>query len=198
MSLWADGFWADGFWADGFWSELVAGLDVRNYFLARRASVACDYTFADAIVDPGESYKVELDLFPMCASYWRANERYPAIGEYLRPRLANGFSYEVTTAGSSAQREPAWPRTIGGTVQNGSVVFTCRAAGTNGVMEITSPTAISDPTGLTIGSVSVSESTKILATYSAGTLGQDYDAVFTFTLNGATRVARQTVKVRRR
>jgi hypothetical protein len=83
-------------------------------------------------------------------------------------------------------------------VQNGSVVFTCRAAGTNGVMEITSPTAISDPTGLTIGSVSVSESTKILATYSAGTLGQDYDAVFTFTLNGATRVARQTVKVRRR
>jgi len=156
-----------------------------------------NYTFDDVTVDPGESHKVLLDLFDICANFWTPNEQVD-LTEYVRPRLANGFAYEVTTAGLTARREPIWPRTIGATVASGSAVFTCRAAGSNGLMAITSPSAVSDPTGLTIGSVSVSESTKILATYSGGTLGQDYDAVFTFTLNGVTRVARQVVKVRKR
>jgi hypothetical protein len=51
---------------------------------------------------------------------------------------------------------------------------------------------------VTIAAVSVEEYTNILATYSGGGLDQDYDATFTFTLNGVTRVARQRVSIRKK
>lgn len=147
-------------------------------------------------LDPGESFKVIIDLYGMCANFWRGNEQFGTT-EYIRPTHANGYSYECTTAGTSGSREPIWPKTIGATVQDGSVTWTCRAAADNGLNAITNPSAASDPTGLTIASVTASESTKILATYSGGTVGQQFDAVYTFTLNGVTRVARQRVKVRK-
>jgi hypothetical protein len=155
------------------------------------------YTFDPVQVDPGGSRKVVLDLFDQCANFWRENEQW-SLGEFIRPPLATGFAYECTTEGTSAHRPPVFPRTIGQTVEDGSAVWTCRAAGTNGLNAISGLQFVSDPTGLTISGVSVDEATKILATYSAGTLGQDYDAVYTFTLNGVTRVARQTVQVRKR
>jgi hypothetical protein len=177
--------------------------DVRFDFRSRRATrrfpaIVSDteYTFAPAVKDPAESLKVRLDLFGQCANFWAANEQF-SQGEYARPNRPNGYSYEATTAGTSGYREPIWPQTLGRTVQDGSVVWTCREASTNGLAEITSPSASPDPTGLTIADVSVSELTKILATYSGGSEGDDYDAVFTFTLNGVTRVARQTVQVRK-
>jgi hypothetical protein len=156
-----------------------------------------EYRFGAVAMDPAETLQVTLNLFRICASFWRGNEPY-ASSEYVRPNRATGFAYECTTAGTSAGREPVWPRVISSTVTDGSAVWTCRAAEANAISAVSSPSAASDPTGLTIGSVSVSESAKILATYSGGTLGQDYDAVFTFTLNGATRVARQRVQVRKR
>lgn len=156
-----------------------------------------DYTFDPIEVDPGESRKVTLDLFGKCANFWRPNEQY-ASTEFIRPTRATGFSYECTTAGTTSEREPIWPRAIGLTVTDGSVVWTCRAASTNGLNAITSPSATPDPTGFTIGGVSVEEAHKILATYSGGQLGQNYDAVFTFTLNGVSRVARQRVEFRKR
>jgi hypothetical protein len=154
-------------------------------------------TFPDALKDPAEELKVTLNLFRYCASFWRPNEQY-ALNEYARPGRATGFAYQSTTAGTSGAREPTWPRTLGATITDGSVTWTCVVAETNGLNVISSPSAVSDPTGLTIGSVSVSEATKILATYSGGTLDQDFDAVFTFTLNGVTRVARQRVLIRKR
>lgn len=160
---------------------------------------ARDYRFDDHLgKDPAEAAPVVLDLFSLCANFWTTNEQY-SQGEFVRPNRATGFSYECTTAGTSGFREPNdWPTTIGATKTEGSVTWTCRAAGSNGLNAITSPSAVSDPTGLTIGSVSVSESTKILATYSGGVEDQEYDAVFTFTLNGVTRIGRQRVPVRKR
>jgi len=155
------------------------------------------HTFPDALKDPGAGKKVELNLFTYCANYWRPNELVQ-VGEFYRPTRPTGYSYEVTTAGTFGAREPVWPTSEGGTVPSGSAVLTCRAAGANGLNAISDVSATSDPTGLTISDVSVSETAKILATYSGGTLGQDYDAVFTYTLNGVTRVARQTVKIRKR
>lgn len=152
-----------------------------------------EWTFAPVEVDPAETKKVTLNLYRWCANFWRANEAYELL-DFIRPTKANGFAYECATAGTSASSEPIWPRTLGQTIADGSVVWTCRAASTNGLNVISSPSAVSDPIGLTISSVSVSESTKILANYSGGTLGQQYDAVFTFTLNGVSRVARQRVK----
>jgi len=155
------------------------------------------FTFDPVAVDPGESFKVELDLFGKCASFWLPNEQYASL-EYARPNRANGFAPQVTTPGTSGVREPIWPRTLGATVIDGSVTWTMAEAGLNGLNPITSPSAASDPAGLTISNVAVSESTKILATYSGGTLDRHYDAVFTFTLNGVTRVARQRVEFRKR
>lgn len=155
-----------------------------------------DYRFKPATKDPGESFQVTLNLFRMCANYWRANEQYQT-NEFIRPNKPTGFSYQAQGAGTSGGREPNWPKTLSATVADGSLTWITTAAAANGVNPITSPSATAD-TGLTVGSVVASESTKILATYSSGNDGQDYDAVFTFTLNGVARVARQTVKVRKR
>lgn len=158
------------------------------------------YTFPDVIKDPGASKKVRLDLYAACANRWRANEAYSAA-EYVRPRTpkSTGFAYECTTAGLSGANEPRWPRAIGETVPDGSIVWTCRAAALNGLNVLSAPSAVADPTGgLTVESVSVEEGHKLLATYVGGTLGQDYDAVFSFTLDGVPQVARQRVLVRKR
>lgn len=49
-----------------------------------------------------------------------------ALGVLRRPTVSNGFRYEVTTAGTTSGTEPTWPTTIGTTVTDGTVVFTCR------------------------------------------------------------------------
>lgn len=151
----------------------------------------------DALKDAAESLKVSIDLYDLCAVKWRPNEDYSSA-EFIRPPVPNGFSYEVTTGGRTGTSPQRFPTTIGQTVVSGSVTLTCRASSAGGVNAITSPTATSDPTGLTISNVAVSESHKILATYVGGTEGQDYDAVYSFTLDGVTRIARQKVQVRKR
>jgi hypothetical protein len=151
-----------------------------------------NYTFEPIDKDPAESRVVELELFNKCANFWRPNEQYQP-NEYVRPNIATGFAYQTTTGGTSGLREPRWPNS--GTVNDGSVLWTAAAAGANGLNPVSAPSAVSSPAGLTIASISVSETTKILATYSGGIVGQNYDAIFTFTLNGVTRVARQTVRI---
>lgn len=156
-----------------------------------------EFRLPDVLKDPAETLSVTLDFFGYCANYWSENEEY-SLNEFARPTRATGFAYKATTAGCSGAREPIWPRSVDATVPDGSIVWTCAAAGSNGLAPITSPSASSDPTGLTISAVSASENTKILATYSGGELGQDYEAVYSFTLSGKTRIARQLVQIRKR
>lgn len=156
-----------------------------------------EYRFQDTVKDPAESLLVSLNFFNLCANFWQPNEQFSAA-ESIRPTIATGFAYNTASGGTSGAREPRWPTTLAQTVVDGSITWTCTAASSNGVNAVSAPSAVSDPTGLTIGSIAISESTKILATYSSGTDGQDYDAVFTLTLNAVTRIARQRVKVRRR
>lgn len=51
-------------------------------------------------------------------------------GDYVKPTVANGYYYKTTTAGTTAASEPTWPTTIGGTVTDGTVVFTCAGKAT--------------------------------------------------------------------
>lgn len=159
--------------------------------------MSCDFLLPETSKDPAADKKVSLSFFNDCANFWRANEEFSS-NEFIRPTRPTGFAYKASTGGCSGAKEPIWPRLIDSTVTDGSIVWTCVAAGSNGLSPITAPSAVSDPTGLTISSVSVDENTKILATYSGGTLGQDYEAVFSFTLSGVPRVARQLVKIRKR
>lgn len=56
---------------------------------------------------------------------WAATTAY-SLGDYRRPTTANSLYYEVTTAGTSAGTEPTWPTTIGTTVADGTIVWTCK------------------------------------------------------------------------
>jgi hypothetical protein len=54
---------------------------------------------------------------------WQATHAY-SLGEVRRPTSTNNRTYRVTTAGTSAGSQPTWPTTDGGTVTDGSVVWT--------------------------------------------------------------------------
>lgn len=55
---------------------------------------------------------------------WAASTAY-TLGRIVRPTTGNGFLYRSTGAGSSAASEPTWPTTIGATVVDSGVTWTC-------------------------------------------------------------------------
>ncbi len=55
----------------------------------------------------------------------RANTTAYALGAYVTPATPNGFYYKATAAGTSAGTIPTYPTTIGGTVVDGTVTWTC-------------------------------------------------------------------------
>lgn len=71
---------------------------------------------------------VSWDLFtqPVFYDEWWSGKVTPQ-GRIVRPTTLNGRLYECTTAGTTADVEPEWPTTIGATVADGTVVWTCRA-----------------------------------------------------------------------
>ena len=48
-----------------------------------------------------------------------------AINRVVVPTIRNGYAYKATTAGTSGASEPTWPTTIGNTVADGTVTWTC-------------------------------------------------------------------------
>ena len=48
------------------------------------------------------------------------------LGDYRRPTTANGFRYKAS-AGTTGGVEPVWPLSIGGTVVDGTVTWTCES-----------------------------------------------------------------------
>lgn len=50
-----------------------------------------------------------------------------SLGASVTPITANGYRYEVTTAGTTAATSPTWGVVIGGTTTSGTCVFTMRA-----------------------------------------------------------------------
>lgn len=50
-----------------------------------------------------------------------------ALAAYVVPTASNDHKYECITAGVSAEFEPEWPTTLGATIEDGSITWTCRA-----------------------------------------------------------------------
>lgn len=48
-----------------------------------------------------------------------------ALNDIRRPTTANGYGYKVTVAGTSSGTQPTWPTTVGATVNDGTVTWTC-------------------------------------------------------------------------
>ena len=57
---------------------------------------------------------------------WEASTAY-SVGDFVAPTTQNGKRYECTTAGTSDSSEPTWPTTAGGTVEDNTATWTCRA-----------------------------------------------------------------------
>lgn len=87
----------------------------------------------------GESLPVQIDLTDFCERRWDAvrGTGIYRLGDYVRPNpfSRNGYEYECTQAGQVGVSEPAWPTTIAATVDDGSVVWTCRAISNNSLFK---------------------------------------------------------------
>jgi hypothetical protein len=56
---------------------------------------------------------------------WNATTAYSLGDEAIPDASQNGYTYEVTAAGTSGGSEPTWPTTLGNTVVDGTVTWTC-------------------------------------------------------------------------
>ena len=70
----------------------------------------------------GTPYRLEVTMPD--AERWTANRTH-VLRDYVDP--SNGYVYECTTAGTTGAVEPTWPTTVEDTVNDGTVVWTCRA-----------------------------------------------------------------------
>lgn len=123
--------------------------------------------------DPSETLDYSVDFESHCARYREPNTDY-STSTKVRPVRSTGFQYNASTGGRTGTDEPRWPKTVGGTVVDGSVTWTCEALASSSLQRTVSgtPTWTAD-TGVTVASQSVS-GTKGTALLSGGTEGQRY------------------------
>lgn len=165
----------------------------------RSDSMSSMHRFDAVFKDPGDAgYTVELNLYDLVAAKWKGNRDYAADEMALPFGLPTGFAYKASAAGRSSSQEPRWPLVLGEVVANGGVAFECVAAAANGLSAVSGIAAESDPVGITISGLAVSNLGELVATYAGGEADEDYDVIFSFIVNGNTLKARQTVKVRER
>lgn len=155
-----------------------------------------NYIFDPIMKDAGTTRSVQLDLYTLIVKEWQPNREVTA-GEILRPLEPNGYSILAMTDGLTAGQPTRVPATLDELYKDGSVTWKVQAADAFSLLSADTPVCVSDPLGLTIGNVSISGSRYLLATYSGGTLENDYDAVFTLNIGGQPTVFRQKVQVRK-
>lgn len=91
----------------------------------------------------------------------------------VRPAIPNGYEYEATAGGQTGWKEPIWPKVLGATITDGSVVWTCRAISTQSLSSTVSSVAWSSDSGIVI-SDEVLQGQLARAMVSGGTDGQTY------------------------
>lgn len=156
-----------------------------------------DFELADVLKDPAETRTLSVDFFNLCAKFWEPNKPY-AISATVRPAAGNGLEYVAGGAGTSSSKEPRWPTTAGQTVVDGSITWTAQAASTASLNVPSSPSVSVSPSGLTAGSVTIADTTRVTAALSNGTEGQAYLLTVSATINGKVRARNITVQVQKR
>lgn len=96
---------------DDFWNDVVANEVTGTGYTANGATLGTK----TLTITAANSWSVQ----------WAAATAY-TTGRIVRPTTGNGFLYRSTGAGSShATTEPTWPTTIGATVVDNGVTWTC-------------------------------------------------------------------------
>lgn len=123
-----------------------------------------------------ESLVLRTDFVRMMEERWLPGTSYSSTAstfKYVRPTAPNGYEYQCTTSGQSGSNEPDWPKSVGGTVTDGSVTWTGIAFGTNATDTI-STASVSADTGITTDSGTI-DGSAVNTRVSGGTAGQEYD-----------------------
>jgi hypothetical protein len=106
----------------------------------------------------------------------------------IRPTFPTGFQYS-SGGGQSGQIEPRWPTTIGGTVADGSITWTCEAIGNDSLDATISSSTWLAETGITAANDDLANTGGVqLASIevSGGTAGNTYWVANTVTLSDGT------------
>lgn len=111
--------------ADRYWVGGTANWDVNIGTLTAPKWAATSGGGGDQSV-PTSTDAVFFDSKP--APTWPASTAYTAATTAIvSPTTGNNFYYECTTSGTTGTTEPTWPTTVGNTVTDGTVVWTCRS-----------------------------------------------------------------------
>lgn len=62
---------------------------------------------------------------PGASAAERTNSAAVSLNAYIKPAVANGYYYKVTTAGTTAAAPPTFGTTVGGTTTDGTATLTC-------------------------------------------------------------------------
>ena len=105
----------------------------------------------------------------------------------------SGYEFEATIGGRSAGRQPRWPTTVGATVVDGSITWTCRALSSSSLTRsVVGIPAWSADSGITITNQSINGMVAT-ANLAGGTDGNDYSVTATATLSDGTIVPKTVI-----
>jgi hypothetical protein len=108
-------------------------------------------------------------------AYQEIRRSWPyGLGTVGRAPRHTGFYYEATTAGETKQHWPDFPREAGGTVEDGSVVWTAKHPNDVSLPSIASVSWAVSPSGLTVGSERL-DGGIVYPTLEDGVDGVDYE-----------------------
>lgn len=148
--------------------------------------VVVDTTPVNLTQRSGTTRQRIVDVSLQAAPFWQPN-LYVAANAVIRPTDPNttGFAFKNgVTAGQTGPIEPAWPKTSGGTVVDGSVTWTAGAPPVTGEDTVASATwtQVNPPDGLlTIANQTTSPLTAS-AFIGGGTSGQIYQVKVAVTM----------------
>lgn len=139
---------------------------------------------------PASVKEFAFDLTRRLERRWQARAFY-SNGQRIRPeRKRAGFEYEAGGDGQTGLKEPGFPATLGETVGDGSITWTCRAISNGSLVKTISNVAWTVPAGLTHDDDALNNTggrQEISVTLSGGTAGQSYLVVALVTYSDGTR-----------
>lgn len=151
--------------------------------------MACVFV-QEACKAPAEVKEFAFDLTRRLERRWQARAFY-SNGQRIRPeRKRAGFEYEAGGDGQTGLKEPGFPATLGETVVDGSITWTCRAISNSSLSKTISNVAWTVPAGLTHDDDALNNTggrQEISITLSGGTAGATYLVVALVTYSDGTR-----------